>query len=260
VKLARPLLAVLLAAIVVPGAPARSPAPASRAIQSAIADASRPQADLAQDATRKPADMLALAGVRRGMTVGDLFPGAGYFTRLFSIMAGPGGRVIAQVPQEQASRMPRALARIGEVAAEPARGNVVVSGDPLLKPLAAASVDVVWTSLNYHDIADMGVDISAFNKAVYDALKPGGAFIVIDHRAAPGSGRRDTKTLHRIDAASVRSEVEAAGFVLDRQSQVLANPADDHTLRVFDPAIRGRTDQFAFRFRKPETIQRRLKR
>lgn len=257
VRVQRPLIAVLLAVAVVPGAPARSPTLSAHVIQAVVTDPSRPAADVMLDGARKPAEMLALAGVRRGMTVVDLFPGGGYFTRLFSIATGPSGRVIAQVPEEQASRMPRALTRIGEVAAESGRGNVTVTHDPLLKPFPPGSVDVVWTSQNYHDIAGMGVDIAAFNKVVFDALKPGGVFMVIDHRAAPGSGRRDTTTLHRIDAGVVRSEVEAAGFVLDGESTALVNPVDDHTLRVFDPTIRGQTDQFAYCFRKPAPRDRR---
>ena len=89
------------------------------------------------------------------------------------------------------------------------------------------------------------------NKAIYDALKPGGIYLVLDHAAAAGSGLRDTETLHRIDPAAVKKEVLAAGFVLDGESDVLHNPQDDHTAKVFDPAIRGKTDKFIFRFRKP---------
>lgn len=257
VRFTKPLFAALLAAALVPGGLARTPASPAAAIQSALSDPSRPPADVALDPARKPADLLAFAGIRRGMAVADLFPGSGYFTRLFSITVGPGGRVVALVPDEQASRMPRALTRMNEVAAEPGRGNVTVTHDPLLKPWPAASLDLVWTSLNYHDIGDMGVDTAAFNKVIYDALKPGGVFIVIDHAAAPGAGRSVTKTLHRIDPALVRREVEAAGFRFDGESGVLANPADERTLRVFDPAIRSHTDQFAYRFRKPARPHRR---
>jgi len=94
-------------------------------------------------------------------------------------------------------------------------------------------------------------DVAALNKRFFDALKPGGVFIVIDHAAAPGSGLRDTETLHRIDPIRMQTEIEAAGFVLEVQSDVLRNLADDHTLAVFDPSIRGRTDQVELRFRKP---------
>jgi predicted methyltransferase len=113
---------------------------------------------------------------------------------------------------------------------------------------------VAFIRQNYHDLHDtfMGpADVPAFNRNVYAALKPGGVFVVLDHAAAAGSGLRDTDTLHRIDIAAVKSEVEAAGFVLDGESAVLANPADSHDKNVFDPSIRGRTDQFLLRFKKP---------
>jgi len=242
------LLAALLVALAVPSVHAKAPN-----LASVLADPTRPKDDIARDEARKPAEMLAFAGVKPGMTVIDLFPGAGYYTRLLSIVAGPTGKIIADVPEEEAVRMSKELTRMLAVVAEPGRGNVTLIHEPLLKPWPKASIDLFWTSLNYHDIGDMGADPVAFNKLVYDGLKPGGVFIVIDHVAATGSGRRDTKPLHRIEPSVVRREVEAAGFVLDGKSQALANPADDHTLRVFDPAIRGRTDQFAYRFRKPIT-------
>jgi predicted methyltransferase len=108
---------------------------------------------------------------------------------------------------------------------------------------------------NYHDLYDsfMGpADVPAFNRAVFTALKPGGAYVVLDHAAAPGSGISATDTLHRIDPARVKADVLAAGFKLDTQSVILANPADDHTKNVFDPSIRNHTDQFLFRFVKPK--------
>jgi predicted methyltransferase len=95
-------------------------------------------------------------------------------------------------------------------------------------------------------------DVAAFNKAVFASLKPGGVYVVLDHADAPGTGLKDTDTLHRIDVASVKSEVQAAGFKLDGESKILANPADDHTKGVFDPSIRGKTDQFLLKFRKPK--------
>jgi predicted methyltransferase len=119
---------------------------------------------------------------------------------------------------------------------------------------APEPVDLVFTAQNYHDYHDpfMGpVDMAGFDKRVYDALKPGGLFVVIDHAAPAGSGLADTDTLHRIDPAVVKQEVEAAGFVFDGESDALRNPADAHDLKVFDKSIRGHTDQFVYRFRKP---------
>src|SRR3569623_2079909 len=113
---------------------------------------------------------------------------------------------------------------------------------------------LAFTSMNNHDLHDnfLGpADVAAVNKAIFAALKPGGVYIVLDHAAAPGSGLRDTETLHRIDPAVVKQEVQAAGFVLDGESDVLRNPDDAHNAKVFDPALRGKTDRFLFKFRKP---------
>jgi predicted methyltransferase len=114
--------------------------------------------------------------------------------------------------------------------------------------------ELVWTSQNYHDLhlARLNLDVAAVNRAVYEALKPGGLYVIVDHAAAAGTGLDVPDKLHRIDPAIVRREVEAAGFRFEGESTVLRNPADDHTLLVFDPAIRGHTDQFVFKFRKPK--------
>src|SRR5271166_3030274 len=132
--------------------------------------------------------------------------------------------------------------------------NVIVSEDPVASPLPAG-LDAVFIRQNYHDLYDkfMGpADVPAFNKAVFAALKPGGVYVVLDHAAVAGSGISATETLHRIDPARVKSDVLAAGFKLDAESSILANAADDHTKKVFDPSVRGHTDQFLFRFKKPK--------
>jgi predicted methyltransferase len=111
----------------------------------------------------------------------------------------------------------------------------------------------VWTSQNYHDLHNFpGVDIAVFNQLVFDALKPGGIYLILDHAAEPGSGTRDTATLHRIDAETVKKEVLAAGFVLVGGSDLLRQPGDAHAVKVFDPSVRGKTDQFILKFRKPK--------
>jgi predicted methyltransferase len=115
-------------------------------------------------------------------------------------------------------------------------------------------LDLFWISQNYHDLHNTyfgPVDIPAFNKAVFDALKPGGSYVVLDHTAASGAPADVTQTLHRIDPATVRREVEAAGFVFDSESVILANPADPRSIKVFDKSIQGHTDQFILKFRKP---------
>lgn len=255
----RPRTALLLGALALlaacattppPGAPPENPA--ETAIAAAILDANRPQEDIARDSARKPAQILALAGVKPGQFVGEMFPGTGYFTRLLSTVVGPGGRVVAIVPAATAARAPGQIDPVRAIAAQPAYGNVSVE-TPDGAPTPSIMVDVIWTSQNYHDLhAFYGAEAAAAaNRGVYAALKPGGVYFVIDHAAEPGSGDRDSRTLHRIDKELVKQEVLAAGFLLDTDSVLLANPADPHTASVFDPAIRGRTDQFVLKFRKP---------
>ncbi|UAK23980.1 class I SAM-dependent methyltransferase [Sphingomonas nostoxanthinifaciens] len=242
--------ACIVAAALAVASPAFSAAPAGYA--AAIADPGRPAADTARDAERKPAEMLAFAGVKPGMVVMDLVPGGGYFTRLFSAAVGPKGKVIAYVPDEFAQKVAKALPAIQPVIAEPGRGNVMISHDPLMAPAPPGTIDIVWTSENYHDLHNLGgVDVAAFDKRVFDALRPGGVFVVMDHVAPAGSGFANTSDLHRVDPAAVRKEIESAGFKFDGESSVLANPDDPHTAKVFDPAIRGKTDKFLYRFRKP---------
>jgi len=114
-------------------------------------------------------------------------------------------------------------------------------------------VDLVWTSQNYHDLHNIpGLDVADFDRAVYQALKPGGIYLVLDHVAPAGSGFSDTKTLHRIDPEAAKKEIISAGFEFVGQSDVLHNPDDSHTKIVFDPSIRGHTDQFIYKFRKPK--------
>lgn len=237
---------VMLAALVAPAVAEKTPP----SIAAAVADPTRPAADRARDAERKPTDMLKFAGVKPGMTVFELLPGSGYFTRLFSSAVGPAGKVIADVPARMAAEHPQMLDKAQAIAAD--RSNVVIVHPPLDDIDHAGQVDLAWTSQNYHDLHNIpGVDVVAFNRAVFRSLKPGGVYIVLDHAAPEGSGLADTGTLHRIDPLIVRQEVQAAGFLFDGEDKALANPQDHRDLKVFDPAIRGHTDQFVFRFRKP---------
>jgi predicted methyltransferase len=224
-------------------------------VKAAVSDSGRPEADTKRDAERKPADMLVFAGIRPGMKVVDILPGGGYFTRLFAKAVGPKGYVYDYFPSE----LDGAVKKHGgdpDNQGKPfaAYGNVGAIHGTMEKFVTPEKVDLIWTSQNYHDLHDKffgPADMMAVDKAIYASLKPGGIFIVLDHAAAAGSGTRDTETLHRIDEAAVKSEVEAAGFKLVGESNVLRNKADDHTLRIFDPAIRGKTDQFVLKFRKP---------
>lgn len=242
------LSGALLAACLVAG-PASAAAKIPAAVSAAVADKGRPETDTARDADRKPAEVVAFAGIKKGDHVAELFPGAGYFTRIFSKVVGNKGVVYAITPPARPNG-PDMAGAINAFAAD-YKNIKVVPLDPGGK-LAPEPVDVVWTSLNYHDLHNRpNADLAAFNKTVFDALKPGGTYIVIDHAAEAGSGARDTSTLHRIDPATVKSEVTGAGFVLAGESDVLHNPQDPHTANVRDPSIRGKTDQFVFKFRKP---------
>jgi predicted methyltransferase len=148
--------------------------------------------------------------------------------------------------------VPDFAARVKAIAADPNYSNVSVVVEPYSQLAVPAPVDMVWTSQNYHDLHNFpGLDVGVFNKMVFDDLKPGGVYLILDHAAAAGSGLRDTKTLHRIDPETVKAEVLAAGFKLVGSSDLLRQPGDDHTLKVFDPSIRGKTDQFILKFQKP---------
>jgi predicted methyltransferase len=223
----------------------------SAAIQAAVADPGRPEADRARDAARHPAEVVAFAGLKPGDKVADLIPGGGYFTRIFSKVVGPTGKVYAVVPDTPAPR-PQGVQAMQELTA--AYPSVTVINGPIAAFKPPEKLDVVWTSENYHDLRIPmfgSQNMAAFNKAVFDALKPGGVFYIEDHAAAAGSGDSATNTLHRIDPALVRREVEAAGFRFDGESKVLAHPEDPHSALVFDPSVRGKTDKFVMRFRKP---------
>lgn len=225
----------------------------SPAVEAALADAHRPAAEKARDAERKPAEMVAFAGIEPGDVVVDLMPGSGYFTRIFADVVGKKGHVYAYLPTEFDAFMKKKGKPI-PTGAVPGYPNATYIHASVAKVAVPRPADLIWTSQNYHDLHNAAagpVDIAAFNKAVYAALKPGGVFIVLDHAAAPGSGLTATETLHRIDPATVKQEVTAAGFQFVGESTVLRNPADDHTKKVFDASIRGHTDQFIYKFRKP---------
>lgn len=211
----------------------------------------RPPADVARDADRKPDAMIAFAGIKKGDTVIELVPGGGYFTRVLSIAVGPKGHVYAAVPDPKSGDAEPAAAKI---AAEPGYGNVTVIPATAPGLLAAPNVNYIWTAQNYHDLhlTRIRLDVPGFDKLLLLKLKKGGEMVVIDHVALPGAPVVETAdSLHRIDPAAVRAEITAAGFVFDGQSSALRNPADPHTAVVFDPSIRGKTDQFVYRFRKP---------
>jgi predicted methyltransferase len=227
----------------------------SAAVIKAVTDASRPAVDVARDANRKPAEVLAFAGVKPGDRVGDYAAGQGYFTRLFADIVGPAGHVYASVPSPL-FQYPNIVKGISDIQTfVVTHPNVSVNfGSALDAAHYPEKLDLFWISQNYHDLKDpfMGpVDMAAFNRAVYAALKPGGIYLVLDHVAAPGSPADVTDTLHRIEPSVVRREVEAAGFRFVGESKLLANPDDPHTKGPFNASIQGKTDQFIYKFRKP---------
>ncbi|HLK23189.1 MAG TPA: methyltransferase [Caulobacteraceae bacterium] len=243
----RAALAAGLAVAFVAGAAQAAPA----YVRAAIDDKNRPAADVQRDAARKPADMIMFAGIHPGEKVLELIPGGGYFERLFSVAVGPNGHLYEAVPvlpgAADASPKSNGIARdphyanITEFAMNPAN----ISGD--------APYDVIWTSQNYHDLhlTRLHFDIAGFDKLLFASLGKGGTVVIVDHAARPGSGTSDTDKEHRIDEDLVKREMKDAGFVLVAESNVLRNPADDHSLLVFDPKIRGHTDQFVLKWRKP---------
>jgi predicted methyltransferase len=248
--------AILLsaAAILVSSAMAFA-APPTAKMKAAVADTARPSADTARDENRKPAEMLAFAGITPGKVVVDLLPGGGYFTRIFARAVEPGGRVYAYFGSQYDARLKSQgkdpdyqfadLKRIYQ--------NLGVIHGPLPQFVTPVPVDVVWTSLNYHDMLNKqyAMDVNEVNKAIFKSLKPGGYYVITDHKAAESAGDDVTETLHRIKESTVKKQVEAAGFKLVAEGKDLTFPSDDGTKRVFENDIRGKTNQFMLKFQKP---------
>jgi predicted methyltransferase len=248
---ARALTAALSVALAATMAPAGAAPALPDEIAKAVADPSRPQTDRKLDADRKPAAVLAYAGVKPGEVVGEYLPGGGYYTRLLSDIVGPNGKVYALETTTWGNDNVEATKAVLK---EPGRGNVVLDLAPLGTFHLPEKVDVFWTTLNYHDLhipKYANVDMAVFNKLVFDSLKPGGIYFIADHAAAAGTGATQSPKLHRIDEATVIQEVTAAGFQRVDEGNILRNPSDDHTKPVFDPSIRMKTDQFILVFRKP---------
>ena len=246
----RTAAAALLAGLLAASAVAQSAPPDAAAI---VADTSRPEADRALDANRHPAELLEFLKLRPGDTVADIWPGD-YWDRLFAAAVGPTGKVYAAHLAEADEAEKHVTPPEGSmpIAEHPNVTVVVTRANTFTLPTQA---DVIWFRQNYHDLYDkfMGPsDVPAFNRAVFNALKPGGRFVIIDHSAPDGTGLRDTETTHRIDAAVVKADLAAAGFRFVGESNALRNPADDRTLLVFHPAVRGKTDQFVYVFERPE--------
>jgi predicted methyltransferase len=222
------------------------------AIQTALADSARPAADKERDAARHPGELLAFAGIKPGDKVADFIMGGGYFTRILAKTVGDKGRVYAYQPAEFISFRPAYADE--QKTAVAGYANVTPISESLGTVKFAEPLDAIVTVQNWHDLhlkmSPPGF-AAAMAKRLYDNLKPGGVLLVVDHVAAADPGFAAPDALHRIDPMAARREIEGAGFTFDGSLPILANAADPHTAKVFDPSIRGKTDQFTLKFRKP---------
>ncbi len=222
-----------------------------------VANTSRPDADLDRDAGRKPAEVLAFFGIAPGMSVLDLFSGGGYYAEILSHVVGPDGHIVAHSNSAY-------LNFVGDEFKARHAGNRLANVDVLMAEnneleLDANQFDAILMVLSYHDTYWVApdddwpkIDVPQLHAELFSSLKSGGILGIVDHYAEAGSPRETGGTLHRIDPGIVIAELEKAGFVLDAKSDLLRNMEDDHSLGVFDPSIRGKTDRFVLRFKKPE--------
>ncbi len=251
------LTSVLLSALFIAPAFAASHA-ASDAINAAVASPERPESERNRDAKRKPADVLDFIGIDSGGRVADLMGGGGYYTDLLSRTVGDEGSVIAFINYYVRGRFMGTFGKDGvwekRLSSEQWSKNVTPLVDDFENFKSDTPLDAAIMVMFYHDTAWQGTERDKMNTAIFDALKPGGVYAVIDHSAEIGSGIRDVKTLHRIDRDFVVKEITAAGFELVGESDLLSNPADTRDYHVFRDfqTNRDSTDRFLLKFRKPE--------
>lgn len=225
--------------------------------EAAVANEARPESDRARDAGRKPALVLEFLGITKDMTVLDMYSGGGYYTELLAAVVGANGKVIAQSNEAY-------LQFVGDEFNARYENDRLANVDVLMAEnnelsLETGSLDAIMLVLTYHDFviddAENGwpkIDVPALLAEFHNGLKPGGIVGIIDHHAEAGAPPETGDTLHRIDSAIVVAGMEAAGFVLEEQSDLLRNPDDDLSMIVFNPELRGKTDRFVMRFRKTE--------
>ena len=220
-------------------------------VAAAVADKDRPKDDTDRDVNRHPADVMAMTGVKPGDRVVDVGPGkTGYYTRILARIVGKDGKVYRFNPTWVAEKFPTAKAGVDALTSG-GYANVEASVQPMAEFKFDKPVDLVFMSQIYHDQVWQKIDIAKMNKAIFDALKPGGVFFVVDHVGPGVVTSEQIEKVHRIEPAEVKKQVLAAGFVLESESDLLKDAADPHTVSVFDPSIRGKTDQFIFKFKKP---------
>jgi len=218
-------------------------------VTAAVNDTGRSAADKEADAIRQPADTVAFSTMKPGDVVADFLPGRGYYTRVFSKVVGAEGKVYAIVPQENLERRATAADAVNAIAADAGYSNVEVASPSIAAFTTPEPVDIVWTSDNYHDVRNRGdaEAILPLNQAIFDSLKPGGVYFVIDHRATDGTAEEEKRENHRIDRETLISDITQAGFVLDAESDALARPDDDLATHSSFAS-----SQFILRFRKPQ--------
>jgi len=227
------------------------------AIDNAVADSSRITKETIRDARRKPAEILRLLGVKPGMKVADLASGFGYYTAILSRAVGDNGTVIAHNPPFLIKKFEKTFKDGGpwdqRFSSEVWKKNVTKFIAPLADFKPSEPVDAAMMVLFYHDTVWQKVDRAKMNKDIFNAIKPGGTFMIIDHAAEKGSGGKDTQSLHRIDKEMVIKEVTDAGFKLVDDSDLLANEKDTHDYNVFRDykTDRDHTDRFVLKFKRP---------
>jgi predicted methyltransferase len=217
-------------------------------IRAAVQSDQRPEADTARDAARMPAEVLALSGIKPGDRVIEIAGFGQYYTRMLSAIVGDDGTVAMYDLPYTGGRAGAASATF--VQDHPNTEYHLGDYNSIVFP---DDVDVAFNVLYYHDLGlQDGLDRAAMNRKIYNALKPGGVYLIVDHKAEDGSGWRDTQALHRMGAEVIVQELTAAGFRLEVDSNLLANPEDPRTAMVFAPGTRGATDRALFVFRKPD--------
>lgn len=243
----RSITSAILLALVVAGCSGDDGASAAAreaAIQAAIDSSERTDDMRGRDAGRRPADILMLSGVGPGDHVIEIGAFGNYYTTLLAAVVGAEGKVDMFDP-------PASEPFGGEAARafDAAHDNAEYHQVDYAEAQFPQGVDVVFTVLFYHDLMPWGIDTAALNAKVFEALRPGGVYLIVDHKAEDGSGWRDAETIHRIGVETIVEEVTAAGFELEQESDVLANPDDPRTAGVF--TMRGETDRAVLVFRKP---------
>lgn len=223
-------------------------------IEKSIASPERTAADRERDAREKPAEILAFAGIKPGMVVADIFAGGGYYTELFAGVVGDGGKVLSINNPSYVNYDKDAIkARFTEGRLKNVERRLVEAS---YMNIAPGSVDVAVIVMSYHDVywwdeknGWPAINADAFLGSIKTMLKPGGKLLIIDHNAAPGTGKEAVAKLHRLNEEWAKKSLESHGFVLEKAWDGLRNPQDQFDKLVFDPAVKGKTDRYVHLYR-----------